>query len=90
MPVYGYKRADADQEPELLDLREVTFAFPAGDHRRIAAFLLHYADQIDSGLWRSDHAHLDAFDTAWSTAHPGTDLVVLNPDPEPPPRVMER
>ena len=58
MPIYGYQRAVLDSEYGLLDSREVSFDLSATDLRRMAAFLQHYADRMDAGEWRSDHAHL--------------------------------
>jgi hypothetical protein len=78
MPVYGYQRAVIDPDHSLLELREVSFDLSPADLRRVAAFLQHYADRIESGAWRSDHIHLESFDRAWSRDHPDLQIVVLN------------
>jgi hypothetical protein len=50
-------------------------------------FLEDFADQIESGGWRSDHAHLATFDREWRRDHPDIDVIIANPDPEPPARL---
>ena len=87
MPIYGYKRTVVNEEFGLLELREITLDFKAADLRRLACFLEHYADEIESGCWRSSHAHLTAFDREWKHDHPNIDVVIANPDPEPPARL---
>jgi hypothetical protein len=78
MPIYGYQRAVVDPESGLLEMQEVTFNFSAADLRRVAAFLQHYAERMESGDWRSDHAHLRDFDPQWRPDHPESDLVVFH------------
>jgi hypothetical protein len=84
MPIYGYKKAVVDEEYGLLELREISFEFSPEGLRRVARFLHHYADRIESGEWRGGHVHLDEFDPAWRGNHPETDVIILNPSPEPP------
>jgi hypothetical protein len=84
MPIYGYKRAIVNEEFGLLDLHEVTFDLRPDDLRRVARFLDHYAAAIESRGWRSGHAHLTSFDPAWRAGNPEVDVIVVNPDPEPP------
>lgn len=76
MPVYGYQRAVVDSRFGLLELREVSFAFDPAGLRRVAAFLLHYAERMESGDWKSDHVHLESFDRDWKRDHPETDLII--------------
>ncbi len=84
MPIYGYKRAVANEEFGLLDLREISFDLQADDLRRVSRFLESCAAEIESGRWRSSHVHLSSLDPSWRGGHPDTDVIVLNPDPEPP------
>ncbi len=84
MPIYGYKRTVINKEFGLLELAEITLSFDATDLRRLAHFMNHFADQVESGGWRSDHAHLTTFDREWSRDHAELDVIILNPDPEPP------
>jgi hypothetical protein len=84
MPVYGYQRAVVDARYDLLELREVSFQFGPADLRRIAAFLSHYANEMERGTWPSSHAHIATFDPAWSRDRSAPDLVVINPSPTPP------
>jgi ABC-2 type transport system ATP-binding protein len=41
-------------------------------------FLRHYADRIEAGDWRSDHAHIDEHDSPWRRDHPDLDIVVVH------------
>ena len=84
MPIYGYKRAVVDKVFDLLDLREISFDLRPDDLRRVARFLDHYAAEIESGAWRNSHVHLTSFDLSWKAGHPDTDVIIVNPDPEPP------
>jgi hypothetical protein len=86
MPIYGYKREVANAEFGLLELREISFNLQADDLRRVSRFLERCAVEIESGLWRSSHVHLSSLDPSWRACHPDTDVIVLNPDPEPPGR----
>jgi ferredoxin-NADP reductase len=78
MPVYGYSRIVVDPEFGLMELREVSFGLPPVDMRRVAAFLQHYADLIESGDWKSDHIHLESFDPQWRARQPDLQVVILN------------
>ena len=78
MPAYGYQRSVIDPESGLLEMREVTFDLSPADLRRVAAFLNHYADRIEAGDWRSNHAHIDQHDPQWRRDHSTLDLVVIN------------
>jgi hypothetical protein len=71
MPVYGYQRRIVGQEYGLLEMREVTFQMAPTELRRVAAFLVEYADRIDRGDWKSDHAHM-------KDAPDGIEIVVSN------------
>lgn len=92
MPVYGYQRAVVDEKYGLLELREVTFSFSPADLRRLARFLEHFAGEIESRVsgeieprsWRTAHVHLTNFDREWRRDHPEVDVIIANPDPEPP------
>ena len=84
MPIFGYQRAIANEEYGLLELREISFDLNPDDLKRLARFLEHYAAEIESGEWRSSHVHLSAFDPSWRVGHPDDDVIILNPDPEPP------
>ena len=86
VPIYGYKRAVVDKEFDLLDLREISFDLRPDDLRRVARFLEHYAAEIESGGWRSSHVHITitSFDHSWKAGHAESDVIKLNPDPEPP------
>ncbi len=84
MPIFGYKRAIANEEFGLLELREISFDLDPDDLRRVSRFLEHIAAEIESGTWRSSHDHLSAFDSSWRVGHPEVDVIILNPDPEPP------
>jgi hypothetical protein len=86
MPIYGYSKGILN-EYGLHGLSEVTFDVPAADLRRVAAFLNATADAIESRAWRSNHRHLTEFDRGWDADHPDFDVIVINPDPEPPVRV---
>jgi hypothetical protein len=87
MPIYGYKRTVVNEEFGLLELREITLCFDAADLRRLCLFLEDFTHQIESGRWRSDHAHLATFDREWRRDHPDIDVIIANPDPEPPVRL---
>ena len=89
MPIYGYKKAVADERNGPLELREISLKFKPEELRRIARFLHHYADELESGGWRSGHVHLESFDPAWREDQPETDVIILNPDPDPPRQVKE-
>jgi hypothetical protein len=78
LPAYGYQRAVIDPEYGLLELREVSFDLNAADLRRVAAFLMYYADRIEAGNWHSDHAHIDERDHEWHRDHPNLDVIVLH------------
>ena len=78
MPAYGYQRAVIDPEHGLLEMREVSYDLSPTDLRRVAAFLRHYADRIEAGDWRSDHAHIDEHDRQWCRDNPALDIVVLH------------
>jgi hypothetical protein len=84
MPIYGYKRAIVNKEFDLLDMREITFDRRPDDLRRVARFLEHYAAEIQSGGWRRSHISLTSFDRSWNATHADVDVIILNPDPEPP------
>jgi hypothetical protein len=86
MPIYGYQRAVVDAEFGLLELREISLDFNPADLRRLATFMEYFANQIESRTWRSSHAHLTTFDREWNRDHPGIDVIIANPDPEPPAR----
>jgi hypothetical protein len=81
MPVYGYGRTVIDPEHGLLEMREISFDLSPSDLRRVAAFLWHFADRIETGDWRSDHAHIDEHDRRWRHDHPDLDVVVLHHPP---------
>ena len=80
MPVYGYKKGS---DSDLLELREVSFELGADALRQIARFLQLYADQLDSGTWRSGHVHMDMFDPNWPAQHPEIDIIICNQGSEP-------
>jgi hypothetical protein len=84
MPIYGYQRAVVDEGFGLLELREISLDFDSGGLRRLARFLEHFADQIESRALRNSHVHITTFDLEWGRDHPGIDVIILNPDPEPP------
>jgi hypothetical protein len=88
MPIYGYERTVVNQEFGLLELREVSLEFNAEDLRRLACFLEHFAGQFEQRAWRSSHAHLTTFDHEWGRDHPEIDVIIINPDPEPPARLQ--
>jgi hypothetical protein len=77
MPIYGYKRAVLSDEG-LLDMREVSLDLSPADLRRVAAFMVYFADRMDAEDWRSDHAHLDQFDLQWKDDHPDLDIIILH------------
>ena len=87
MPIYGYKRTVVNEEFGLLELREITLDFKAADLRRLACFLDQFADRVESRARRSDHEHLTSFDREWRRDHPDIDVILTNPDPEPPARL---
>jgi hypothetical protein len=89
MPIYGYRRTVVNEEVGLLELREITLSFAAADLRRLACFLEYFADEIESGCWRSSHAHLTTFDGEWERDHPNIDVVRANPAPESPARLKQ-
>jgi hypothetical protein len=68
----------------LLELREISFDLPPEDLRRVARFLEHYAGEIESRAWRGGHVHIGSFDPSWRADQSGADVIVLNPNPEPP------
>jgi hypothetical protein len=84
MQIYVYKRAVVDKEFELLDLREISFDLRPDDLRRVARFLEHYAAEIEAGGWRSSHVHLTSFDRSYKAGQTDADVIILNPEPEPP------
>lgn len=73
----------------LFEMSEATFDFSTVDLRRIANFLLEFADQVDSGKWRSSHGHLTQFDPSWVSDHPNADVIAIHPSPNPPMRVVD-
>ena len=87
MPIYGYSKRVVSPECGLLEMREVTFSHSLADLRRIARFLLEFADKAESGEWRSSHRHLADFDRQWRSDHPQSDVIVVHPFPDPPMRV---
>jgi len=77
--LYGYSEKVADEEYGLLQMREVTFAMSARDLKLVAAFLVHVAEQMESGETFL-HRHIDEFVPEWKTVQPGTNLVVIPPE----------
>ena len=86
MPIYGYPGLVVDDGFGLLELREITLDLQPADLRRLARFLEHYAAEIESGVLRTGHVHLTTYDPGWRRDHPGVDVILANPDPEPPGR----
>jgi hypothetical protein len=84
MPIYGYASKVVDEEYGLLELREISLEFSPEGLRSVARFLDHYADRLESGKWRGGHIHLIEFDPDWRADHPGADVIIINPDPDPP------
>jgi hypothetical protein len=84
MPLYGHKKAVVDERSGPFELREISLEFEPEDLRRVARFLHHYADRIESGEWRGNHAHIEYYDPTWPGDHPEADVIILNPDPDPP------
>jgi hypothetical protein len=83
MSIFGYsKRVVSDHGPH--EMSEVTFDVSISDMRRIARFLNDCADKVETGEWRSSHCHLTEFDSEWNGDHPDSDVIVINPVPEPP------
>src|SRR5437879_5128391 len=80
MPIFGYSKR-VTNEHGLHEMSEVTFAFSVGDIRRIASFLNHYADLMDSGEMRDNHLHLISHDRNWNKDHPDSDVIAINPAP---------
>ena len=88
MAIFGYsKRITTDHG--LHEMSEVTFDVPLEDLRRIARFLLDFADRAEAGEWRSGHRLLTEFDKNWDYDHPDSDVIVIHPAPDPPKRVCE-
>jgi hypothetical protein len=71
MPVYGYKRRGFDKPPGLLEMKEVSFEITTDEMRRMAAFFIACADEIDGGAWRTSHLHM--------RNPPGAKIIVLEP-----------
>jgi hypothetical protein len=86
-PIYGYIRTVFNEEFGQLELRETTLSFAATDLSRLACLLAYFADEIESGCWRSSHAHLTIFDREWKRDYPNIDVIIANPGPEPPDRL---
>ena len=80
MPVYGYSKGVVN-EYGCHELKEVSFALPFCELRRIADFLTECADLAESGRCRSSHRHI---------AQPWTDcdVIVLHPNPDRPTKVV--
>ncbi len=87
MPIYGYQRSVVNEEFGLLELREICLDLQPADLTRLARFLEHYAAEMESGVLRTGHVHLTTFDPEWGLDHPEVDVIIANPDPEPPARV---
>jgi len=86
MAIFGYSKCVVN-EHGLSEMSEVTFDVPLQDLRRIAAFLAECADRGESGEWWSSHLHLTEYDRKWDDDHPGSDVIVIHPAPDPRPRV---
>jgi len=84
MPFTGTEGAAVDEGIGLLELREISLEFSPEGVRRVACFFLHYAARLESGEWRGGRVSLDEFDAGWPGDHPEADVIILNPDPEPP------
>jgi len=87
MPIFGYAKREVGDHG-LLEMSEVTFDVSPDDLRRVARFLLDFADQVESGAWRSGHRHLAEFDPDWKRDHPRSDVIVIHPSPDPPAKVL--
>lgn len=85
--VWGYSKRTVDAESGLLEMSEVSFDFSPADLRHIAEFLASAADRIESGL-RTDHLHIDEVISGWDPDLAGSDIIVINPSPEPPKLVV--
>lgn len=86
MAIFGYSKKVVTDHG-LHEMSEVTFDVPLEDLRRIARFLVDFADRAESGGWRSGHRHLTEFDKNWDHDHPRSDVIVIHPAPDPPKRV---
>jgi hypothetical protein len=78
MPIYG--RSHETYSDGLHRLSEVTLELPMAEMRRIAEFLLSYADAVEAGKIRTGHTHMNPHKSEW-------DVIACHPSPEPPRRV---
>jgi hypothetical protein len=74
MKAYGYPAGAPLSEEGLVELAEVTFASDSPTLRRIAAFLMKQADEMDALLDQFDHAHAQDEDRPWPDEWP--DIIV--------------
>lgn len=81
MSIYGYSKRECSEEG-LLEMGEVTFNVSPDALRRVARFLEHCADGMESGDWRGDHLHLSMVDRAWDRSE--CDVIVMHQSPDPP------
>ena len=79
MPAFGHAITPTDEHGPL-ELSEVAFDVPFAQLRRIATFLIDFADRAESGEWRTNHLHIKASDRAQL----GFDVIVFHQSPVPP------
>jgi hypothetical protein len=84
--LYGYSKRTIN-EHGLLELREISFNFNASDLKRIAAFLFDIASKMDRREIKANHIHIDSKDKNWKRDNPGSDIIVIDPNSEPPQQI---
>ena len=76
MKLYGYtKAAAAGEEPKLRELQEVMVSVTPEELRRLAAFFLHSAAEIEAQGVAFEHAHFVDFRR---THNAEADIIVFN------------
>lgn len=75
MAIYGYNRDDSEATVPLV-LSEVTFQRCREDLRRVAAFLIARAEEIEEGTFVDGGRHLSFLDNQWS-AKDIADVIVV-------------
>ncbi len=77
--IYGYSEKIIEEEYELLQMREVTFAMAPDQLRLVAKFLLKIADDIQSGV-PFLHRHIEEVVPEWRLSVPQVDIVAMVPN----------
>ena len=74
--IYGYSEKIVNEEYNLLQMREVSFAMSPGQLRLVATFLLRAAEELDAGQTFL-HRHIEELVPEWRATMPQADIVVI-------------